>query len=98
MFDATRSARPLDPSIDLMPCAPNPKTKVEQAFLSPSDINAFHTRFVTLRGLAVERGTVWQALRHALAEHGIVPFSPDGEDYGAIYERADLAPLDPDGH
>lgn len=74
-----------------------PKTKAEQALLSASDINAFHARFVILRGLAVERGTAWQALRHTLAEHGIAPFSPDGADYGAICERTDLAPLERSG-
>lgn len=72
----------------------NPKTKVEQAFLSSADIEAFHARFVTLRGLAVERGSTWQALRHELSAAGISPFSPDGSDYGAIYERSEVHRLD----
>lgn len=74
----------------------NPKTGLHQQFLAPGDIAAFHARFVTLRGLAIERGSAWQALRHELAERGILPFSPDGLDYGTVYERVDLAALDRD--
>lgn len=66
----------------------NPKTRGPQRFLSPADIAAFHERFVTLRGLAVELGLNWQALRRDLAQRDIAPFSPDGADYGAIYERS----------
>jgi hypothetical protein len=72
----------------------HPKTGMEQRFLSPQDIEAFHVRFVTLRRLAVERGSTWQALRHELSAKGITPFSPDGEDYGAIYERSAISGLD----
>ena len=42
---------------------------------------------MTLRGLAVELGMPWQALRPKLAAAGIEPFSPDGQDYGAVFER-----------
>ncbi|WP_338092661.1 TniQ family protein [Salipiger mangrovisoli] len=66
---------------------PHPKTSASQRFLAPCDITAFHMRFVTLRGLAVELGTSWQALRYKLADAGVRPFSPEGNVYGAIYER-----------
>ncbi|MPQ94822.1 TniQ family protein [Thioclava sp. JE_KL1] len=65
----------------------NPKTGAKQRFLSTEDIEAFYARFITLRDLAVEHGINWQALRHELAQRGIEPFSPDGEDYGAVFER-----------
>ena len=65
----------------------HPKTGARQRFLAPGDLDAFHARFVTLRGLAVERGTPWQALRLNLGQAGIEPFSPDGQDYGPLYER-----------
>ncbi|OOY07755.1 TniQ family protein [Thioclava sp. F36-7] len=65
----------------------NPKTGAKQRFLSTEDIEAFYARFITLRDLAVEHGMNWQALRHELAKRGIAPFSPDGEDYGAVFER-----------
>ncbi|UWQ75811.1 TniQ family protein [Leisingera sp. M658] len=68
----------------------NPKTGAMQRFLSPADIEAFHKRFVTLRGLAVEKGMTWQSLRVRLKENGVLPFSPDGEDYGAIFERSEI--------
>ncbi|MDE4306342.1 TniQ family protein [Phaeobacter gallaeciensis] len=65
----------------------HPKSGVPQRFLAPADIAAFHDRFVTLRGLAVELGLSWQALRPKLADAGVEPFSPDGQDYGALFER-----------
>jgi hypothetical protein len=46
---------------------------------------------VTLRSLAVELGPSWQALRPQLAAKGVSPFSPDGADYGALYERVKIA-------
>ena len=33
----------------------------------------------------------WQVLRRDLARRDIPPFSPDGQDYGAIYERVVIA-------
>lgn len=68
----------------------HPKTGALQRFLAPDDIASFHARFATLRGLAVELGTPWQALRLELEDAGVLPFSPDGNDYGAIYERQAL--------
>jgi hypothetical protein len=65
----------------------HPKSGVPQRFLAAADIAAFHDRFVTLRGLAVELGLSWQALRPKLADAGVEPFSPDGQDYGALFER-----------
>ncbi|MCE8467527.1 TniQ family protein [Rhodovulum sulfidophilum] len=81
----------------------HPKTNARQRFLAPGDLAAFHERFVTLRGLAVELGMPWQALRPKLAAAGLEPFSPDGQDYGAVYERsaataADLAVAKPRSH
>lgn len=64
----------------------NPKTKAAQRYLAPADVEAFHGRFVTLRRLASLLGLSWQALRVLLAEAEVAPFSPDGEDVGAIYE------------
>lgn len=58
----------------------HPKTGARQRFLAPANLAAFHERFVALRGLAVELGTSWQALRLRLANAGVCPFSPDGQD------------------
>ncbi|OSP53531.1 hypothetical protein BV911_17525 [Pseudoruegeria sp. SK021] len=67
--------------------ARHPKTGALQRFLAPADIAAFHARFVTLRALAVELAMPWQTLRVRLADKSVLPFSPDGSDYGALYER-----------
>lgn len=68
----------------------NPKTKAVQRFLTTEDIEAFHTRFVTLRRLAAVLGLSWQALHVLLADTGIKPATPDGQDVGALYDWATI--------
>lgn len=63
----------------------NPKTKVVQRVLSPSDIEAFNRRFIPLRALALAMGMSWQHLRQDLLIACITPFTPDGRDLGAVY-------------
>lgn len=64
----------------------NVKTRATQRLLAPANVTAFHDRFVTIRTLAAMLDQTWQSLRPRLAEAGIAPFSPDGHDYGSLYE------------
>ncbi|MDO6586926.1 TniQ family protein [Salipiger sp. 1_MG-2023] len=66
--------------------AQNPKTRAQQYYMQEKDIVAFKGNFVTLRELAILRGQSWQSLRAALREYDVAPFSPDGLDYGLLYE------------
>ncbi|WP_232962248.1 hypothetical protein [Paracoccus tegillarcae] len=64
----------------------NPKTRARQHHMQEQDIIDFKENFVTLRELAFLRGQSWQSLGAALREHKIAPFSPDGFDYGPLYQ------------
>ncbi|MGO4910677.1 TniQ family protein [Pseudorhodobacter sp. W20_MBD10_FR17] len=66
--------------------ARNPKTRAQQYYMQAHDIVAFNQRFVTLRDLAILKGQNWQSLSAALRANEIAPFSPDGFDYGPLYE------------
>lgn len=52
------------------------------------DICAFEERFVTCRRIADRMGIPWQTAAKLLRERGVVPFSPDGGDYGLLYLRS----------
>ncbi|WP_253949362.1 hypothetical protein [Mangrovicoccus sp. HB161399] len=67
----------------------NPRTKAVQRYITKEDAAVFHDRFVTLRTLAKANGTTWQSLAPRLREAGVLPFSPDGADYGNLYLRAE---------
>jgi hypothetical protein len=64
----------------------NPKTHVQQRFLSSGDVAAFHLRFVTLRRLAGLILVSWQTLRVSLLEADVFAFTLGGEDVGALFE------------
>jgi hypothetical protein len=61
--------------------------------MTPEDIAAFHERFMTLTTLAEETGQHRNTLRGLITARRIEPFSPDGQDFGAIYRREDVAPI-----
>lgn len=61
-----------------------------QLYISPTDAQAFHTKFYTLRSMSAEYDRSWQRLNTELAEAGIKPFSPDGLYYGKIYLKEDV--------
>lgn len=64
----------------------NPRTKAAQQYLGAEDIEAFRRRFVTLRQLAASLFMSWQTVSASLANAGVPPFAPGGDDFGALYE------------
>ncbi len=58
--------------------------------LTPGDMAAFHHRFVTLTTLSAETGQHRNTLQGRLATRRITPFSPEGQDFGAVYLRGDV--------
>ncbi|WCE66266.1 TniQ family protein [Sulfitobacter faviae] len=66
--------------------ARNPKTHARQYYMQEQDIAAFKGNFVTLRELAILRGQSWQSLRAALKKDQVSQFSPDGLDYGPVFQ------------
>ncbi len=71
----------------------NPRSGRSQHRMTPEDIAAFHDRFVTLTTLSNETGQHRNTLRGLITAQRIEPFSPDGQDFGAIYRREDIAPI-----
>lgn len=68
----------------------NPKTRAIQFYITTEDAAAFHERFLTTRTMATAFGRSWQSLSADLRRKGVMPFSPDGVDYGPIYLRAEV--------
>ncbi|MFK7874321.1 MAG: hypothetical protein AB8B71_00870 [Paracoccaceae bacterium] len=68
----------------------NPKTNAVQHYFSPEDTIAFHANFFTLRTLSKFSGMSWQRSGAFLKSADILPFSPDGVDYGNIFLRSDV--------
>lgn len=66
------------------------RTGVENLYMTPDDIAAFHRRFVTMPTLSEETGLAIPEPRAAFKPAGVQAFSPDGADYGRIFLR-DLA-------
>jgi hypothetical protein len=69
----------------------NPRTGRPQYRMTPEDMAAFHRRFVTLTTLSAETGHHRNTLKGLLAARRITPFAPDGQDFGAVYLRSDVA-------
>jgi hypothetical protein len=68
----------------------NPKTHAVQHYFSAEDTIAFHARFFTLRTLSKFSGMSWQRSGAFLKDVGILPFSPDGVDYGNLFLRSEV--------
>lgn len=68
----------------------NPRTKAMQRYITEKDAAVFHTRFVTLRTLAKAKGVTWQSLAPKLRDAGVLPFSPEGVDYGYLYLKSEV--------
>lgn len=66
----------------------HPKLKTQQLFVTQDDAATFHRRFYTLRTMAQAYGRTWQSMVASLREAGVNVFSPDGQDYGTLYERS----------
>ncbi|MCZ4354231.1 TniQ family protein [Roseovarius aestuarii] len=67
----------------------NPRTSRRQYRMMTEDTAAFHSRFVTLTTLSAETGQHRNTLRRLIASRNIMPFSPEGQDFGAVYLRED---------
>ena len=68
----------------------NPRTGRPQYRMTPEHMAAFHHRFVTLTTLSAETGKHRNTLKGILTSRGITPFSPEGQDFGSIYQRGDV--------
>lgn len=68
----------------------NPRTGRTQYRMTAEDLAAFHRRFVTLTTLSAETGQHRNTLKGRLASRRITPFSPEGQDFGAVYLRGDV--------
>lgn len=68
----------------------NPKTKAEQDYITDEDAANFHERFFTPRTMSLHFEKSWQKISAQMRRQSISAFSPDGEDYGSIYLRADV--------
>lgn len=71
----------------------NPHTQRQQYRMTPEDMAAFHSRFVTLTTLSTESGHHRNTLKGLLASRRILPFSSGGRDFGAVYLREDVVGL-----
>ena len=69
--------------------AMNSKTRRLQYWVSAEDIEAFHRRFVTLTTLSAETGLHRNTLRGLISASRVMPFSPDGQEFGPVYLRAE---------
>jgi len=69
----------------------NPRSGRPQYRISPEGIAEFHERFVTLTTLSAETGQHRNTLRSVISTYKIAPFSTDGQDFGTLYLREDVA-------
>lgn len=77
----------------------NPLAGRPQYRMTPKDIAAFHQKFVTLTTLSAETGQHRNTLKSVVLSGGISPFSPEGQDFGPVYLRKDVAKVVmKDGH
>ncbi len=70
-----------------------PRSGKLQVVLSGEDLVALNERFISLRELGLAAGLSWSELRACLAFEAIAPFSPDGRNYGPLYQRQDVQHL-----
>lgn len=69
----------------------NPATGRAQHYVRPEDIAAFHRRFVTLTTLSEETERHRNTLRGQLTAGGVARFAADGQSFGPIYLREEVA-------
>ena len=69
----------------------NPKTRAEQNYLTADDADAFHSKFMTPRTMDKEYGRSWQSLGADMRSKGVNPFTPNGEVYGSLFLRSEVA-------
>jgi hypothetical protein len=97
--DKGRFRAPIDAGHTSATTLRNPKTGIENIFVTAADIAAFHRRFVTMRTLSAETGRAIPELRADLNRAGVAVFSPNGLDFGRLFLReevvAALGPVKP---
>ncbi len=71
----------------------HPKTGKRLKHIFGEDATSFHRKFVTISTIAAETGLHWNSVRTVVNAAGLKPFSPDGQDFGAIYLRNNVKPL-----
>jgi len=71
----------------------HPGSGIDWFVFRDADIAAFHKRFLTTTTIGQEFGLHRNTIRTALKLHDVSPFSPDGQDYGAVYLRKEVAPI-----
>lgn len=71
----------------------HPGNGVDWFVLRDTDIAAFHKRFMSPTTIGQEFGLHRNTVRAVLKTHDVSPFSPDGEDYGSVYLREEVAPV-----
>ncbi|WP_276612547.1 TniQ family protein [Pseudorhodobacter turbinis] len=71
----------------------NPKTQRKQLRMNDQDISAFHRQFLTLTTIAAEFDVSRNRASAIIKAHKAKPFSPEGQDFGSIWLRVDVAPL-----
>ncbi|MBU2936466.1 MULTISPECIES: TniQ family protein [Pacificibacter] len=71
----------------------SPLTARLQYRMTPNDMANFNQRFVTLSKLSAETGQHRNTIRGIFKSARVAPFSPDGQDFGAVYLRDDVAGL-----
>jgi hypothetical protein len=76
--------------------AVNSRTHRAQYFVRQSDIEAFNARFISLAALCHETGMHHPAILSKLNRAGIGRFAPNGEDYGQLFLRPEVATVFPE--
>ena len=69
---------------------PHPVTGANILYLTDDDIAAFHRRFMTPMTMQAEFGLHGRTCVARLNAAKVSAFSPDGQDFGALYERPDV--------
>lgn len=64
-----------------------PVTGADILYLPDEDIAAFHSRFMTPVTMQAEFGLHWRTCIARLNAAKVSPFAPEGQDFGAVYER-----------
>lgn len=70
----------------------NPASGLMQPYLSPADLTAFKTRYVTLITLGEELGMPWQKVVGWFRKADIPKVTAEGQDFGQLYERRLIPP------
>lgn len=62
----------------------------ERFYVTETDIEAFHQKFLTQNTMASEYAGFWRTLVEKLISRGVEPFTSDGESFGNLFLRVDV--------